>query len=534
MLKPLFSGTGNLIRFILRRDRLRLSAWICGIVVFTVGLLPILENLFGDAQSLAGMAEMMGNPAMVAMVGPTYGDSMGALYAGFMLVLLGVLIGVMNIFLVTRHTRQDEEFGRQEMIRSLPVGRLSGLYATLVVVKVVNILIALGIGFGMAAFGIENVDLTGSLLLGAAMGACGLVFAGATAVFCQLCSSNRTASALSLVFLMASYMLRAMGDVGAEALSLISPLGLLSRTQAYVENDWRPVFVLLGAFIVLAVLALVLNRIRDLGQGMVPARGGKRRGGLLLTSPLGLALRLTKTALIGWGAALILFGVMYGSVLNEIPGFISGSPMLQAAFAAQGGASPTDQFVALLMVLMSVLTTVPIIGYMLRVHGEEKQGFTEKVLAGSVSRSGLFGSYFGIAFAASVVFQFFLAFSLWGAAAMMMDAPPVLGSTLQSAFNYLPAIWVFLGLTALLIGVLPNQTGIAYGYLGLSFFLVYIGAMVDLAGWEWVLKLSPYGHVPRIPVEDQNFALLIVLTGIAAALTVSGFAGYRRRDLKSN
>ena len=535
MLKRLFSGTGALVWFILRRDRVRIPAWLFGVVGLAVLCVPLLANMFDSPEELHVMGEIMQNPAMIAMVGPVYGlDNYhaGAMYANMMLVVMGLFAGAMNVFLITRHTRQDEEQGRLEVVRSLPVGRLSGLAAVLLTAVKVNVGMALLIGFGMAAFQVESMSLGPSLLFGAAMGAAGLVFAGATAVFSQLSSSNRTASGFALLYLMGAYMFRAMGDVSAEILSLLSPLGLISRTQVFVEDYLWPIFVLLGVFLALGALALVLNKRRDLGQGMIPAKPGKGHGGWLLSSPLGLALRLCRTFLIGWGGVLALFGIMYGSILNEMESFIAGSEMLQAMFAAgaMDGASYTEQFVGLLMVIMSVMATIPVIGLMMRLRGEEKQGLIEQILGASVCRPALFGSYFGIAIVSSVLFQLLAAFSFWGLAAMVMDPAPLLSTYLQAAMNYLPAMWAFLGLAAALIGCFPNRTGLVYAYLGLSFFLVYIGSLAQLP--EWVLLLSPFGHIPRLPLEEQNLVPLVVLTGIGALLTGVGFAGYRHRDMK--
>ena len=535
MLKRLFSGTAALLRFILWRDRLRLPLWLLGVAGLTILCVPLFANMFDTPEELKVMGEIMQNPAMIAMVGPVYGlDNYhaGAMFANMMLVIMGLFAGAMNVFFVTRHTRQDEEQGRLELIRSLPVGRLSGLAAVLFAAFKINLLMALLIGFGMAAFQVESMYLAPSLLFGAAMGAAGLVFAGAATVFCQLSSSNRTASGFALAFLMGAYMLRAMGDVSAEALSLLSPLGLISRTQVYVENYVWPIFVLLGVFAALGGLALALNKLRDLGQGMIAAKPGRAKGGFLLSSPLGLAIRLCKTSLYSWAGVLVLFGIMYGSVLNEMENFIAGSEMLQAMFAAgaMDGVSYTEQFVGLLMVIMAVVASIPVVGLMLRLRGEEKQGFTEQILGSSVCRPALFGSYFGIAAFASILFQLLSALSFWGVASVVMEPIPALSTYLQAAMNYLPAIWALLGLAALLMGYFPGRTGLVYAYLGASFFLVYMGSLAQLP--EWTLLLSPFGHIPRLPLEEQNFNPLIVLTGIAAVLTIFGFVGFRRRDVK--
>jgi len=236
--------------------------------------------------------------------------------------------------------------------------------------------------------------------------------------------------------------------------------------------------------------------------------------------------------LLVWAGVLVTFGVMYGSVLNEVQGFIEGSAMLQAIFTETGGQSVTDQFVALLMVIMSVMAAIPTVGLMLRLRGEEKQGFTEQILGTPVSRVRLFGVYLGISFAASIVFQGLAALSFWGAAYVVMNPQPALSMYLQAAFNYLPAIWVLLGLTALLIGFLPRWTTLSYGYLGLSFFIIYIGTVAGFP--DWTQKLSPFGYVPQVPMEAQTWLPLLGLCVVAIVLGVLGFAGYRRRDLRMN
>jgi len=534
-MRSLFADTFLLVRFTLRRDRVWLLSWMLGVIAFVLFCVPLLQNMLGTPEELGVMGQMMENPAMVAMVGPVFdvqNYTMGAMYANMMLVIIAMLVGAMNILFVTRHTRQDEEFGRYEVIRSLPVGRLAPLTATLLVALVFNTLMAVAVGFGMPLFDIDTMTLPGTLLFGAAMGATGLVFAAITAIFCQLVSSNRTASGLSLLSLMLAYGLRAVGDVGGiEALVLLSPLGLASRTEVFVSNQLWPIWALLGAALVCTLLAMVCNERRDLEQGMISARPGRKHGGLLLRNPLGLALRLMRTMCLVWCGVLVTFGVMYGSVLNEVQGFIEGSEMLQAIFAGTGGESVTDQFVAILMVIMSIMATVPTVGLMLRLRGEEKQGFTEQILGTPVSRVKLFAVYLGVAFAASIVFQVLAAASFWGAASVVMDPAPDLSTYLQSALNYLPAIWVLLGLTALLIGFLPKLTSLSYGYLALSFFVIYIGTVAGFPAWTQ--NLSPFGVVPQTPLEAQTWVPLFILCSIAVLLSLAGFVGYHRRDLRA-
>ena len=524
-----FAGTTPLVRHILRRDRIRLSAWIVGVVLFFVAFIPVLHAMFPEAVDLLSITAMMDNPAMVAMVGPMFGTGFGAMYAAMMLVMTALIVGIMNIFLVTRHTRRDEEAGRLEVVRSLPIGRLASLHACLIVAIGANLIIALAIGFGSAVFGIEGMTLGGSMVSGFSIGATGMLFAGGTAVFCQLSSNTRTATSFSLLFLLTTYMLRAVGDVSSDVMSYVSLMGLVSRTEPFYNDIWWPVVVLLAVSAGLIVMSLYLASRRDLGQGIVAARPGRSTAKQSLSHPRGLALRLTKTTI--WGAAGLMFilGAMYGSVMEEVESFIGGSPMMAEMVAAMGTGTLTENFVSMISFVMVVGATVPVIMLMLRVRGEEKGGYIEQVLAGSVSRNSLFASYFGIALIGSVVFPFVASFGMWVAMIGTMSYPPDFWPHLAMSLNYLPAIWMMLGFSALLVGYAPNRTGLAYGYLFLSFFLIYIGGMVGFP--DAVLMVSPFGLIPQVPMEDPSVPIFIGLTAVSIVLMALGFVGYRRRDV---
>jgi ABC-2 type transport system permease protein len=58
---------------------------------------------------------------------------------------------------------------------------------------------------------------------------------------------------------------------------------------------------------------------------------------------------------------------------------------------------------------------------------------------------------------------------------------------------------------------------------------MYLGALLQLP--QWLLNLSAYQHIPRLPVAEFTAWPLVVLTLVAAGLVTAGFASFRRRDL---
>jgi ABC-2 type transport system permease protein len=48
---------------------------------------------------------------------------------------------------------------------------------------------------------------------------------------------------------------------------------------------------------------------------------------------------------------------------------------------------------------------------------------------------------------------------------------------------------------------------------------------------QWLLNLSPFTHVPDLPLGEFSVLPLLWLTAVAAVLVVVGLAGFRRRDI---
>jgi len=172
MMKDEFIGYKQLVRLVFRRDRVRIAFWLLGLVSISIVIALAYPQLFSSMEENLAMAETMKNPAMIAMVGPGYGFdnyTTGPMFSHSMLLFTALTAGIMNILLVTRHTRRDEEEGRIEMIRSLPVGKLASLRATLTVYFIVNLVLAVVTGLGLTVLGIESMGFVGSFLYGAVL-----------------------------------------------------------------------------------------------------------------------------------------------------------------------------------------------------------------------------------------------------------------------------------------------------------------------------------------------------------------------------
>ncbi|MBD8070052.1 ABC transporter permease [Bacillus sp. PS06] len=526
-----FAGTAKLSRFILRLDRIRIPIWIISLALFTIMIPPAFEGLYTTQEERDTIIQTMANPAMTAMLGT--GDlenyTTGAMTAHQMILMTADIVGIMAILLVTKHTRADEEDGRLELLRSLPTGRLSYLNATLAVISGAFIILTFVIGFGLFGLGIESMDLEGSLLYGAALGGTGLVFAGVTAVFAQLSDSSRGTIGWSIAILLFAYLFRAITDISNEALSWLSPLGWVTKAEVYSSNNWGPIILMVAVSIVLFIIANYLNSIRDLDQGFFPAKPGKRYASRLLLSPFGLAFRLQRTGFIAWAIGLYVLGASYGSIFGDLESFFAGNEMYELMLQQAEGATIVEQFLPTLMIVISLISTIPPVMAMNKLRGEEKKERTEHMLTKAVSRSQLLGSYLLLAIVNGIVMITMSALGLWSTGTAVMEDGLAFDMVFGAAMVYLPAMLVMIGMTAFLNGLLPRQTHLIWIYFIYSFFVLYLGNLMQFP--DWVGELSPFGHVPQVPIEDATFMPLFVLSLVAAGFMMIAFLTFRKRDI---
>ncbi|NLL47452.1 MAG: ABC transporter permease [Firmicutes bacterium] len=534
MAQKWFYNTTTLARFIWRRDQVRIPIWIISIVLVSIAVAMSFPSLYPAGPERLIIAQTLKNPAMISMIGPGYGMDnyhIGAIMAHQMLLFTAVTVAIMNIFLTIRNTRSDEEQGRIEVIRSLPVGRLSSAAATMLVLFLTNLSLGVLTALGLGILGLEGMDWTGSILYGAVLGTVGIFFASVTLLLAQLTETARAALGYAFSFLGAAYLIRAIGDISSETLARLSPLGLILRTQVYVKNYWWPIWVVLSLTIIATLVALRFNASRDLQAALVSSRPGRQHASSLLRSPLGLVLRLERTTIMGWSVGIFVLGASYGSVFGDVDSFFNTSDLYQKILPMIEGFSLTDQFVATLLSIMSMMAAIPSLLVMLRLRAEEGKNRVEHLLARAVSRTRLLSSFLVIAMLVAVVMQIISILGLWSAAVMSVSAEPFsLVETLQGGLMYIPVMWILLGLAVVLIGFAPRSASAVWLYLGYSFFTVYLGGILQLP--DWMAKLTPWGYVPNVPLEPMKASTVVISLLVAFSLMGLGIYGYNKRDIQ--
>jgi len=496
------TGTSALARFAARRDRRLIAGCVVALVLVVLASSSSLKSLYPTAADRAKVAAtLQDNPAVIALRGPARGlDTIGGLIA-FQLGANGaVAVALLSLLLTGRYTRTEEERGRTELVRAAAVGRYAPPTAAVALVAAVDLVIGLGVAGALLAIG---QPLAGSLALGASFAATGVVFAAVAAVTAQITESARAAHGLAAAVLGIAYVLRAAGDVGDGTLSWLSPIGWGQATRPFAGERWWPLLLSLVAAALLLGIAFALLARRDLGSGLIAPRPGSPVAGPRLATPVGLALRLQRGALMGWTVGLLLLG----------------------------GAGVVDAVLATTFVLGALVAAGFAIQSVLRLRGEESTGRAEPVLATAIGRRRWAGGHLAIAFGGAVIVQLATGVGTGVAyAARTGDAGQVLRLT-GAALGQLPAVWVLAGLAAACFGLAPRLGVVAWLALAGAVIVALLGPLLSLP--DAVVDLSPFSHSPSLPGGSADPGTLVALTAVAAVLVAVGLAALGRRDISS-
>ncbi|MFF4270269.1 ABC transporter permease [Streptomyces sp. NPDC001536] len=516
------AGTGVLLRFSLRRDRVTVPVWVAVNALMVLSMPSSLKNLYGTPAERADLIhQVSANASFRALIGPVFDTSLGALTAWRVGVYAGLLAAVTSLLIVVRHTRDEEESGRHELVASGMVGRRATLTAALLAAGVANAVLALLVTAGLAGQGV-----TGALALGLGIAGVGMVFATTAAIVAQLTESARLARGLTAGVLGAAFVLRAAGDSatddGGSALTWLSPLGWLENLRPYADERWWVLALFAAAVAVQGAVAYGLAGRRDVGMSFLPTRPGPAVG--RLNSAGALAWRLQRGGVYGWSLAFFLVGVVYGGLTDGVADLVGDNAGAREIFERMGGQNGlTDAFLASMVGMMGLVAALYVVGSVLRLHGEETSGRAEPVLANAVGRLRWAAGHLTVAFGGVVLLM--LLTGLGFAVGYGRQVGPILGACLVQV----AAVWVIGGLAVALYGLLPRLAPAAWGVAGAVLLIGWVGPALDAP--QAVLDVSPFGHLPKLPGGEMSWGPVLVLVGLAAVLVAGGLAGLRRRDM---
>ncbi|HZM84494.1 MAG TPA: hypothetical protein VFC19_52915 [Candidatus Limnocylindrales bacterium] len=526
------AGTGALVRLALRRDRVLLPAWLAVFVLMAVSAAGATVALYPSSGSWVGPAEVWNhNQSLVALYGHVYDStSVGSLAVVKPLGTIAAILAVVAVMLVVRHTRAEEESGRLELLGATVVGRHAPLTAALLVAAGANVILGVLAALGMMSAGLPA---DGSFAFGLAWTSVGLAFTAIAAIVAQLTRAARTATGLGVTAVGVVYVLRAVGDTiettGPSWLSWLSPIGWAQQFRPYAGNRWWVMLIVIGFAVAATTVAYLLAARRDLGAGLVADRPGPAAGARLLRSPLALAWRLQRGLLFGWVIGFAFLGLLFGNLASNVAEFFD-SPQFRAVLAMLGGEQAlVDAYLAAMLGIMGIAASAYGIQAAMRLRTEENALHTEQLLATAVGRIRWAASHITIAVLGTTLLMAALGLGAGLAHAAQVGDASQIGRLLAGALVQVPATWVLTGIVVAAFGFLPRLT--AAGWVALVGFLLLaeVGPLLELD--QWIMNLSPYAHVPKLPGAEFTVTPVVALVAVATLLVAAGLAGFRRRDV---
>jgi ABC-2 type transport system permease protein len=532
------AGTARLTGLAMRRDRYTITAWWAGLGLFVAATTAMFANSLALHEDLVRETQMVATNTGMRLLGLTSGPTVG----GYMLhreyVTLAVLAALMSTFAVIRHTRQNEELGRAEMLDSTVVGRYAGLAAGVLVAAAADLGLAVVLGLAIV---VSGQPVQGAFLAGASVAAVGLVWVGVAALTCQLSSTTRGAAGMAAGALAVAFVLSGIGNMagtvdqtGMRVTSdwpvWLSPIGWGQQTRPFGGATWTPLLLAVLALVALLAAAVALASRRDVGRGLWPEHRGHAQAGRSLLSPMGLTWRLQRGAFLGWAVVLTMFGLIFGNLTEQIQG-LEGSA--KDWWTKTGGTDQVaDAYQVSIIQIAGMFVAIYVVQVLLRMRVDETGGTLESVLASGVTRAGwLWGHLVNAVLGAIALMVLF-------AASMGLTTGQVLGDTggqvtslVWAGLVQLPGIMVVVA-AVVAVGCVMPRWSIPVSWALMLYMLVagpMFGPSLNLP--TLIQDLSPFTHSPQAPAAAVTAEPILALTTVAVGLAVTGLLVLRRRNL---
>ena len=274
----------------------------------------------------------------------------------------------------------------------------------------------------------------------------------------------------------------------------------------YTTDRWWVLALPLALTAAATAAAYVLAVVRDHGsQACRPTRPGRPAAAAAWLSavhhwPLGLAWRLQRGTLYGWALGFAFTFAASGAAAKGIGSLLGGSAQLRNAFTRLGGeAGITDAYLAAIMSLAGLAAAAYATSAVLRLRTEETGGQAEPLLATATSRIRWGLSHIAVAVVGTAVLL-----AVAGVAAGLGyglrtgSAGPEVARLLGAAMVQLPASLAVAGAAVVLFGLAPRASVAgAWTVVGVMVLIALFGQVLRLS--QWVLDVSPFTHVPKLP-----------------------------------
>ena len=534
------TGFTAVFSLLFRRNWVFWLIWVAVLAMLMPATISQYDTLVpAGAQGDLMLQGLAADPTMRAILGPPFDLTLAGGFAFWRVgAFTAIAAAMMSGLGIIRATRAEEEEGRIELIRAGAVGRHVPLAAAVALALFWNLVLGTLVATSMVAL---TTPVAGAVASGAAIALCGATFTGVGAVMSQVFTSARTARYWTLgITLGGLYLLRAVVDGSQlsdvtdrllDALQWANPLSWPALVRPYADERFWVLLLPMALTAALLAVAFALESWRDHGSGVRASSPGRPEAAPYLSGAWGLAWRLHRGTAIGWGVGMGIAALGIGPLGIQMTELIESNKAFSEIITRMGGGAQSlvDAFIIAMLGLLAMFISLMGATMLGRLNSEETAGHAEVMLSTATPRTSLAGSHLLVSLGASVLLTL-LTGGLLHLAATESGGWAAVGDGVAAAAALLPGTVLVIGLMMLVIGWVPWALPTVWAVIGWSIFTSWLGALLQFP--DWLLRLQPWGHLPKLPTDDLTWTAIVVESMIGLALLAVGLVGYRRRDIR--
>ncbi|CAH0417302.1 hypothetical protein KAR50_08380 [Periweissella fabaria] len=534
MRKNNFSKLGLLIKLNLKRDCIKITLWIGIITILIIGIANKFSTIYSNQAALDTIVTTLKSPAMVAIIGRFSGPAtLANVFGNELLTFMALLCSIFNILTIIKNTRGDEDANITELLIARNVGRLAPTMSSVVELLITDMLLVILVGSGLSVINLAGNNITGNWLFGIGIGIMGLVMGLLAVIMAQIFSNAVNASIASFLILGCMYVGRMITDNFAVKWSWLFPIGWLGKLGIYHENNWWPILFLVLLALVFLWLAFRLIQIRDIGSGLVAPKESQARANRFLQGEFSLLGRLLAPMIVIWAGALLVLGSAYGAVFNSVGNIAKANPtiakLIGTAAVKTANLNLTRHFLALIIVVIAIIATIPALQIINRLVTDQHKGYIELVATRAVSRTKIWVSYIGWSLLSGTVIFSMGTIGLAVTAQTTMRVPLSWHDFMVCFFGYLIAMLLIISSAVVLTSWIPRWRILMWGWLGFSFYVVYLGKLLNVP--HWVVKASPFGMLGQLPLNKIDGSTVCMMIVVSCVMLLVSWWKFQKQDL---
>ena len=522
-----------LMRLMIRRHRVLITSCLVLLVTLTGATASAYQSTYPTPEQRRTATELAQHSAATTLMYGNLADpgTPALMFAWEIGAIATILAAIMAVLVAISLTRAAEDDGTLELVRTTGIDARVPLRSAFAMLGGIAAILTLGCagGLGLAVGHVDAVTWSGAVAFGAVVGLTFLTVGALAVVLAQVAATAGGAHVLGFGAVAVAFGIRAFADTRhAGLLNWLTPLGLRATVRPFADNRWWPMAAYVVVALALCRLATFLSARREYGAGLVRRRD-LRGTRLNIHSCLGLAARLARRPILTWSVAIACLGALFSAMgsgvvqqsrRGDVGGFL-GSQL--------GTGNPVAGYFGYCGTVVGMAVTSFAVLSVLRSRRDEVDGLTDHVLATGVRR------WAPLAWQVAVTAAGTLAILVVTGVLSAVIAPAVISGpdVAVRAFDYTvgqwPAAMVAAGWTALLIGLWPRLTGLAWLPLIVGGVLALLGGLLGVP--RSVRDLGIFQHVPDIAGPSPDVRGLLVLLAVSGAALLLGLVGITRRNI---